>query len=300
MGKINKIPTFAGLKNLNALLMNIYHTITETQSFVNECRKNKLRIGFVPTMGALHQGHLSLAAKAKAENDILIASIFVNPIQFNNKEDLQKYPRTFEKDAEMLQSIGCDVIFAPSETEMYPEPDTSFFDFGMLDKVMEGKFRPGHFNGVAVVVKKLFEIVMPDNAYFGEKDYQQLQIIRVMVKQKNLAVKIIPCPIVRETDGLAMSSRNMRLTKEERTIAPFIYQTLSEAKEKATQLSPTELTIRVLNQIQTQKMMKAEYFEIVDTTTLLPITNWNDCEHAIGCIAVFLGSVRLIDNVLLK
>ena len=280
--------------------MNTYNTIAETQSFVHQCRQNNLKIGFVPTMGALHQGHLSLIEKAKAENDIVIASIFVNPIQFNNKEDLQKYPRTLEKDAAMLQSIGCDAIFAPSETEMYPEPDTTVFDFGMLDKVMEGKFRPGHFNGVAVVVKRLFEIVKPDNAYFGEKDYQQLQIIKAMVAQKNLAVNIIPYPIVREADGLAMSSRNMRLTEEERTIAPFIHKTLSEAKEKAKQLSPSELTTWVLNQIQIQAIMKTEYFEIVDASTLLAITNWNDSEHAIGCIAIFLGNVRLIDNILLK
>lgn len=300
MGKINKIPTFAGLKNQKGLLMNIYYTISETQGFVNECRQKKIKIGFVPTMGALHLGHLSLIERAKAENDIVIASIFVNPIQFNNIEDLKKYPRTLEKDASLLQSIGCDAIFAPSEAEMYPEPDTSVYDFGMLDKVMEGKFRPGHFNGVAVVVKRLFDIVKPDNAYFGEKDYQQLQIIKAMVVQKNLAVNIIPCPIVREADGLAMSSRNIRLSPEERAAAPFIHKTLSEAKEKAKELSPVELTTWVLNQIQTQEMMKTEYFEIVDTSTLLAISEWNDSEHAIGCIALFLGNVRLIDNILLK
>ncbi len=300
MGKINKIPTFAGLKNQKGLLMNTYNTIAETQGFVYECRQKSLKIGFVPTMGALHQGHLSLIERAKAENDIVIASIFVNPIQFNNKEDLQKYPRTLEKDSAMLQNAGCNAIFAPSVAEMYPQPDTTVYDFGMLDKVMEGKFRPGHFNGVAVVVKRLFDIVMPDNAYFGEKDYQQLQIIKAMVAQKNLAVNIIPCPIVREADGLAMSSRNMRLTAEERLIAPFIYKTLSEAKEKAKQFSPSELTTWVLNQIKTQDMLKTEYFEIVDTSTLLPISKWDECENAIGCIAVFLGSVRLIDNIGLK
>lgn len=297
MGKINKILTFAALKILKGLLMNTYHTIVEVRQFIQDCRKNQLKIGFVPTMGALHQGHLSLIRKAKSENDIVVASIFVNPIQFNNKEDLQKYPRTLEKDADLLESVGCDAIFAPSESEMYPEADTTVYDFGSLAEVMEGKFRPGHFNGVAVVVKRLFDIVQPDNAYFGEKDYQQLQIIKSLVKQKNIPVIINPCPIVRETDGLAMSSRNIRLTEDERNVAPFIYQTLLQAKEKANQLNPAELTQWVIKQIESQDLMTTEYFEIVDSTTLLPVTEWKNCEHAIGCIVVFLGSVRLIDNI---
>jgi pantoate--beta-alanine ligase len=280
--------------------MNIYKTIAETKKFVQHCHQNQLKIGFVPTMGALHQGHLSLIEKAKTENDIVVASIFVNPIQFNNREDLLKYPRTLDKDAAMLQQVGCDAIFAPSENEMYPEPDTTVYEFGSLAEVMEGKFRPGHFNGVAVVVKRLFDIVQPDNAYFGEKDYQQLQIIKSLVKQKNIPVTIIPCPIVRETDGLAMSSRNIRLTEVERNVAPFIYKTLLQAKEKANQFNPDELLHWVINQIKSQPLMTPEYFEIVDATTLLPISNWNECEHAIGCIALFLGSVRLIDNIGLK
>ena len=277
--------------------MEIFKTITATQTHLQKAKTTPVKIGFVPTMGALHEGHLALVKKAKSENDIVVVSIFVNPIQFNNKEDLLKYPRTLEKDAALLQAVGCDIIFTPDEKEMYPEPDTTVYDFGQLDKVMEGKFRPGHFNGVAVVVKRLFDIVMPDNAYFGEKDYQQLQIIKFMVKHKFIPVNIIPFPIVREVDGLAMSSRNMRLNAEEREIAPFIYQTLLQAKEKTNQLTPIELTNWVLQRINDHELLTAEYFEIADATTLLPINNWKDCEHAIGCIAVFMGSVRLIDNI---
>lgn len=277
--------------------MNIYHTVAEIQQFVKECKNKKYKIGFVPTMGALHEGHLSLIKQAKATNEIVIASIFVNPIQFNNKEDLLKYPRTLEKDADMLQSTGCDVVFAPSEAEIYPEPINTVYNFEQLAEVMEGKFRPGHFNGVAVVVKRLFDIVQPDNAYFGEKDYQQLQIIKSLVKQEQIPVNIIPCPIVRETDGLAMSSRNMRLADEERKVAPFIYQTLLQAKEKSSYLNPAEVKKWVHEQIKTQPLIKSEYFEIVDSDTLSTITNWEDCDFAIGCIAVFLGNVRLIDNI---
>ncbi len=280
--------------------MEIFNTITATQSYLQKAKTAHKTIGFVPTMGALHQGHLALVKRAKAENDIVIISVFVNPIQFNNKEDLLKYPRTLEKDAALLQTVGCDAIFAPDEKEMYPEPDTTIYDFGQLATVMEGKFRPGHFNGVAIVVKRLFDIVQPDKAYFGEKDYQQLQIIQSLIQQKNIPVTIIPCPIVRETDGLAMSSRNMQLTSEERKVAPFIYQTLQQAKEKTSQFNPAELKAWVLKQIISNPSLAPEYFEIADATTLLPITDWKDCEHAIGCIALFLGKVRLIDNIGLK
>ncbi|MCX6231757.1 MAG: pantoate--beta-alanine ligase [Bacteroidetes bacterium] len=280
--------------------MEIFNTIITTQSYLAPFKKNNKTIGFVPTMGALHQGHLALVKQAKAENDIVVVSIFVNPIQFNNKEDLLKYPRTFETDASLLEAEGCDVIFYPDESQMYPEPDQSVYDFGLLDKVMEGKFRPGHFNGVAIVVKKLFDIVLPDKAYFGEKDYQQLQIIKALVEHKNIPVTIIPCPIYREDDGLAMSSRNMRLTAEERKVAPFIYQTLLQAKDKSNQLNPNELTHWVIQQIEENSMLTLEYFEIVDAATLLPVINFNDCQSSIGCIAVFLGDVRLIDNILLE
>ncbi|MFZ4399539.1 MAG: pantoate--beta-alanine ligase [Bacteroidales bacterium] len=280
--------------------MEIFKTIAAMQNFLQKAKKTSVKIGFVPTMGALHDGHLALVKKAKSENSIVVVSIFVNPIQFNNKEDLLKYPRTLEKDAALLDAVGCDIIFAPDEKEMYPEPDNTVYEFGKLATVMEAKFRPGHFNGVAVVVKRLFDIVQADNAYFGEKDYQQLQIIKSLVKQKNIPVNIIPCPIVREIDGLAMSSRNMRLTFEERKIAPFIYQTLFQAKEKAKLLTPTDLTNWVLQSINNHKLLTVEYFEIADATTLSPVTDWEDCELAIGCIAVFLGNVRLIDNIVLK
>ncbi len=299
MVKIIKFPPLqAHFKN--TFLMEIFNTIIETQSYLQILKKSNKSIGFVPTMGALHQGHLALVRQAKAENKVVVVSIFVNPIQFNNKEDLLKYPRTFETDAAMLKAIGCDVIFYPDEAQMYPEPDTTVYDFGQLDKVMEGKFRAGHFNGVAIVVKKLLDIVQPNKAYFGEKDYQQLQIIKALVKQKNIKVEIVSCAIVRENDGLAMSSRNMRLTPEERKAAPFIYQTLLQAKEKSSQINPTELTQWVIKQIKTNSLFTLEYFEIADASTLLPISNWKDCEHAIGCIAVFLGNVRLIDNIKLK
>jgi pantoate--beta-alanine ligase len=231
---------------------------------------------------------------------MVIVSIFVNPIQFNNQEDLLKYPRNFEADAALLKDIGCDVIFYPEEAEIYPQPDHSVYDFGMLDKVMEGKFRPGHFNGVAIVVNKLLEIISPDNAYFGEKDYQQLQIIKTLVRQKQIPVNIIACPIVREADGLAMSSRNMRLSPEEREIAAFIFQTLVEAKAKSNQLDPSELTQWVITQFESKALFTLEYFEIVDATTLLAVLNWDECNSVIACIAVYLGNVRLIDNIRIR
>jgi len=280
--------------------MEIFNTVAAIQNYLQQTKSTPKTIGFIPTMGALHQGHLALVKRAKAENEIVIVSIFVNPIQFNNNDDLLKYPRTLEKDAALLQTVGCDAIFAPDEKEMYPEPDTTIYDFGQLATVMEGKFRPGHFNGVAIVVKRLLDIIQPGKAYFGEKDYQQLQIIKSLVQQKKIPVAIIPCPIVRETDGLALSSRNMQLTAEERKVAPFIYQTLQLAKEKASLLSPSELTTWVLQQIISIPSLAPEYFEIADATTLLPITDWKDCKHAIGCIAVYLGKVRLIDNIGLK
>ena len=280
--------------------MEILKTIAATQIYLQNAKKQQFTIGFVPTMGALHDGHLALVKQAKAENDIVVVSIFVNPIQFNNKEDLLNYPRNIEKDAELLKTVGCNAIFAPDEKEIYPEPISTVYDFGLLATVMEGKFRPGHFNGVAVVVKRLFDIVQPDNAYFGKKDYQQLQIIKLLVQQEKIPVNIISYPIVRETDGLAMSSRNMRLTSEERLVAPFIYQTLLKAKEKAGKLSLNDIIEWVLQEIEDNPLLTAEYFEITDATTLSPVTEWENCEHAIGCIAVFLGNVRLIDNIILK
>jgi len=206
--------------------MKLLETVAETQAHVALLKQEGQQIGFVPTMGALHLGHISLIRRARQENAVVICSIFVNPIQFNNPDDLAKYPRTLESDAAMLDEAGCDAVFAPTTVEMYPEPDTTIFDFGMLDKVMEGKFRPGHFNGVAIVVRHLLEIVRPDVVYFGEKDFQQLTIVRKMVDMLSLPVRIVTCPIVRETDGLAMSSRNQRLLPQERAVAPLLYTAL--------------------------------------------------------------------------
>jgi pantoate--beta-alanine ligase len=250
-------------------------------------------------MGALHEGHLVLIRHAAAENDFVAVSIFVNPIQFNNPEDLAKYPRTLEDDLLKLEGTGCNLVFAPSAQEMYPEPDLTEFDFGDLDKVMEGKFRPGHFRGVAVVVKKLFEIVTPHKAYFGEKDFQQLAIIKKMVSMLKMPVEIVPCPIVREADGLAMSSRNARLTPEERAEAPAIYKALSAVKENYSWFIPAGVKQLVTGEIQENQYFRVEYAEVVDTQTLQPFEDWHDAEHAAVCVAAFIGNVRLIDNIVL-
>jgi len=282
--------------------MNVFEKIASLQEHLAGLRKNNKSVGLVPTMGALHSGHLSLIERAKSENEVVVCSVFVNPIQFNNPEDLEKYPRDLKKDLALLAEAGCNVVFTPTPEEMYPEPDTTIFDLGGLDKVMEGKFRPGHFNGVAVVVTKLFSIVQPQHAYFGEKDFQQLAIIKYFTRNLQLPIQIIGCPIVRESDGLAKSSRNQRLTADERTIAPFIYQTLSRAKEKLLesyrQISVDELTTWVVTQIQQHEQLKVEYFEIVDAQTLLPVKNWYDSQNIIGCITVYCGEIRLIDNII--
>jgi pantoate--beta-alanine ligase len=280
-------------------MITLIHTIALTRTEIEKAHSEGKTIGFVPTMGALHEGHLQLVKRSVAENDFTVVSIFVNPIQFNNKEDLEKYPRNLDADMLLLAETGCNLVFAPSADEMYPTPDNTTFDFGNLDKVMEGKFRPGHFNGVAVVVKKFFEIVSPDKAYFGEKDFQQLAIIRLMNKLLEMPVKIIGCPIVREPDGLAMSSRNTRLTPEERAVAPLIYKTLTETKENYSWFIPDGIGQLVTGQIESEARMRVEYAEVVDTETLQPIKDWDNAPHAILCVAVFLGKVRLIDNIVL-
>jgi pantoate--beta-alanine ligase len=277
----------------------LLHTITETRTAIEQQLAEGKTIGFVPTMGALHDGHLQLIRRAASENDFVAVSIFVNPIQFNNPEDLAKYPRTLETDIQKLEGTGCKLVFAPSAQEMYPEPDLTEFDFGQLDKVMEGKFRPGHFRGVAVVVKKLFEIITPHKAYFGEKDFQQLTILKKMVNMLKMPVEIIPCPIVREPDGLAMSSRNARLTKEERAEAPAIYQALSKVKENYSWFIPGGVKQLVLGELQENPYFRVEYAEVVDSETLQPFEDWQDAKHAVVCVAVIIGQVRLIDNVVL-
>lgn len=277
--------------------MLIFSIIKELRPYLDEQKAVGKKIGFVPTMGALHEGHLSLMRKAKAENDLLVVSIFVNPIQFNNPEDLKKYPRNIEADKEMLQKVGCDVLFLPEEKEIYPEPITKKYDFGFLATIMEGAFRPGHFNGVAIVVHKLFNIILPYQAYFGEKDFQQLAIIKKLVEMEHLPVKIIPCPIVREADGLAMSSRNMLLSPAQRKIAPFIYQTLQEAKRRRNHICVNPLRQMITNIYEGNENFKLEYFDIVEDKNLQTIRSWNDKIGAIACVAAWLGKVRLIDNI---
>jgi pantoate--beta-alanine ligase len=278
--------------------VEVINTIKEMQTFSSSHRKEGKKLGFVPTMGALHQGHLELVKQAVKENDIAVCSIFINPIQFNNPDDLKKYPRTFQRDSELLEKEGCHIIFHPSVEEMYPGPVVKVYDFGNLDKVMEGKYRQGHFNGVAVVVKKLFDMVMPHRAYFGEKDYQQLAIIKALVKMENLDVEIVPCPIVREDDGLAMSSRNVRLSAEQRHHAPSIYKTLARARNLYPVSTVAEVKQEVINAINEEPLMNLEYFEISDTETLEPITDKKPEKAVIACIAVHMGDVRLIDNMI--
>jgi pantoate--beta-alanine ligase len=248
-------------------------------------------------MGALHPGHLSLVERAARENDRVVVSIFVNPNQFNDPNDLKNYPRTLEADKALLSALACDYLFVPAVEEVYPEPDTRKFSFGALETVMEGRYRPGHFNGVAQVVSKLFEMVRPERAYFGLKDFQQFCIVKNMVSRMNLPVKIVACDTMREADGLAMSSRNRLLTSEHRAVAPQIYRILQEARAEAGHLSPEALQRAVKEKIGSFKLLNLEYFEIVDELTLLPCTDWSQPGNKVGCIAVYAGSVRLIDNI---
>lgn len=277
--------------------MNVFNFIVDIQRFVEEKHNLGLKVGFVPTMGALHEGHLSLINRAKKENDIVVCSVFVNPIQFNNPADLEKYPRTPEKDIEKLEQAGCDAVFMPTAEEMYPNTVEDHYDFGDLERVMEGACRPGHFNGVAIVVRKLFEIVTPNKAYFGEKDFQQLAIINKMVSDLNMNLEIVPCPIIRENDGLAMSSRNVRLNEAERAIAPKIFATLNDSITKKDVMSPAEMKKYALTKYAEIKEFDVEYVEITDEINLKSLENWNECDHARIFVALQLGPVRLIDNV---
>ena len=277
--------------------MKIVKGINELKGYLVDSKRNGKRIGLVPTMGALHKGHLSLVERCVRENDICVVSVFVNPTQFNDKHDLETYPRTLEADCALLESAGCDFVFAPSVEEMYPEPDTRTFDFGTVMQVMEGAKRPGHFNGVAQVVGKLFYIVEPDNAYFGEKDFQQIAVIRAMVKQLQIPVQINACPIVREADGLALSSRNTRLTPALRQKAPLIARTLQESKALAATKSVREVIDYVVNTLNADPDLEVEYYEIVDGDSLVSIQDWKDTSYAVGCVTVYCGEVRLIDNI---
>ena len=276
--------------------MEIFETKSDLVQILNGYRGSGKAIGFVPTMGALHCGHLSLVDLCRRENDVTVVSIFVNPTQFNNQSDLVNYPRTLEADLDQLKLAKCDFVFVPPVTEMYPEKDTRVFDFGKLDKVMEGVHRPGHFNGVAQVVSKLFDVVQPVRAYFGEKDFQQLAIIRRLVTMTNDRVQIVGCPIIREDDGLAMSSRNMRLTPEQRQNAPVIARTLFACKEKIATMPLDELKKWAAAQIDHTPGLQTEYFDIVDRQTLQTAAQYR--ENALqGCIAVHAGAIRLIDNI---
>ena len=277
--------------------MNLINTVKGVQEMITSLRNEGKSIGFVPSMGALHEGHLSLVKQCISDNDICVVSIFVNPTQFNNTEDLVKYPRNLEKDCLYLEKAGVDIVFAPSVEEIYPQPDTRQFDFDQLDKVMEGEHRPGHFNGVAQVVSRLFDIIKPDMAYFGEKDFQQLAIIREMVKQLELNVQIIPMPIVRETSGLALSSRNERLNAKQRLDAVKISEVLLSLSKNRKKYSVDELQKILVEKINAVESLKVEYFDIVDGYSLQSIRHWSDTKYAVGCIAVFCGDVRLIDNV---
>lgn len=280
--------------------MKLIQTIQELRTELDALRKEGKTIGLVPTMGALHAGHASLVKRAVAENDVVVVSDFVNPTQFNDKNDLLKYPRTLDVDCKLLEECGASFVFAPSVEEIYPEPDTRQFSYAPLDTVMEGKFRPGHFNGVCQIVSKLFLIVEPTRAYFGEKDFQQLAIIREMVRKYPFNLEIVGCPIVREADGLALSSRNARLSDEQRIQALQISKTLFASVEYAQTHTLAETKAFVESAISTAEGLRLEYFEIVDGNSLQTVCDWKDGSCIVGCITVFCGEVRLIDNIKYK
>lgn len=279
--------------------MQIISTVDELRKVVSAARADGKTIGLVPTMGALHDGHISLVERARSECDFVVVSIFVNPTQFNNPDDLKTYPRTVEADCAKLEEAGVDVAFVPTVEEVYPEPDTRTFDLGPVAEVMEGAMRPGHFNGVAQIVSKLFDYVRPDKAYFGEKDYQQIAVIRRMVELEGFDIDIVACPIKRETDGLAMSSRNVRLTPEQRAIAPAIHEALVACRDLFEQgLDLQDVRDITIDELNSNDGMEVEYFDIVDADTLQPVESRSEAKgDLVGCITVWLGDVRLIDNI---
>ena len=278
--------------------MKTFYTVNELKQELSKVARAD--VGFVPTMGALHAGHRSLVEKARRECKVVVVSVFVNPTQFNDKNDLRNYPRTPEEDAAMLEAAGADYVLMPSVEEIYPEPDTRQFDFGLIDKVMEGATRPGHFNGVAQVVSRLFDIVNPAKAYFGEKDFQQIAVIKAMVKQLNLDVEIVECPIIRGEDGLALSSRNTLLDEAHRAAAPHIYEVISQCAAKSAEMSPAELTEWVVEQVEANELLKVIYFQAVDALTMQQVATWDESKRVQGCIAVQAGDIRLIDNIKIK
>lgn len=279
--------------------MKIINTVAALQQAVTEAKQQGLSVGLVPTMGALHEGHASLIRQSVAENQLTVVSVFVNPTQFNDPKDLQHYPRTFEADAQLIASLGGDVVFAPSVEEVYPQEDTRVFAYPPIDTVMEGARRPGHFNGVCQIVSKLFDMVSPDKAYFGEKDFQQIAVVRAMMRDLGYKFQLVPCPIVREESGLALSSRNALMSDEERVLATNIYRTLRESVDYTQSHTVAETQQFVVEQLNALEGLEVEYYEIVNGETLQSVTSWQDAPHIQGCITVFCGArpVRLIDNI---
>lgn len=282
--------------------MKLVHTIIDLQGLLAEARKAGKTIGLVPTMGALHAGHASLVERSVRENDVTVVSIFLNPTQFNDKTDLEKYPRTLEADCALLEQVGATIAFAPSVDEIYPEPDTRQFSYPPTDSVMEGAMRPGHFNGVCQIVSKLFAMANPDKAYFGEKDFQQIAVIRRMVEDLKFKLEIVPCPVIREESGLARSSRNTLLTDEERAIAANIYKTMAQSKALVAGHSVQAVHDYVVSTINAVPGLEVQYFSIVDGKTLADVTSWNESDDIVGCITVYCGSqpIRLIDHIRYK
>lgn len=278
--------------------MKTVRTAKELREAVEALKAEGRSVGFVPTMGALHAGHVSLIEKARADNDAVVVSVFVNPTQFNNPDDLRTYPRTEEADCRKLLEAGVDIAFLPTVEEIYPEPDTRVFDLGPVAEVMEGAMRPGHFNGVAQVVSRLFRMVQPDRAYFGEKDFQQISVIRRMVELEGFDMEIVACPIKREADGLALSSRNVRLSAEQRAIAPNIHRILAASVADARSKSVAEVKQAVTDAINAVDGMEVEYYEIVNPADMQPVAEWSEAgDEAVGCVTVYMGDVRLIDNI---
>ncbi len=280
--------------------MRIISKVSDLKQSLSALREGGKSVGLVPTMGALHEGHQSLVERARRENDIVVVSVFLNPTQFNNAEDLKTYPRTAEADAALLERCGVDIAFMPTVEDVYPEPDTRVFHLGPVAEVMEGAMRPGHFNGVCQIVSKLFMFVEPTRAYFGEKDFQQIAVIKAMVAQLGMSLEIVECPCVREADGLAKSSRNVRLTPLVRKVAPAIYRTLKESLVFAEDHSVEQTHDWVVATINAYPEMEVEYYMICDGDTLQPVTSWEESRHVVGCITVYCGDVREIDNITYK
>ena len=277
--------------------MEVINNISQLRKSLALHRSKGQTIGLVPTMGALHEGHASLVRRSVKENDVTVVSVFLNPTQFNDPKDLERYPRTLDADCQLLEECGADIVFAPSVKEIYPEPDTRQFSYPPTDSVMEGAMRPGHFNGVCQIVSKLFSYVEPDRAYFGEKDYQQIAVIRRMVEDLGFKLQIVPCPVVRQDDGLALSSRNTLLTKKERVTAANIYRILNESRSLGLTVQQTH--DYVVDEINKISGLEVQYFSIVDGDSLADVNSWDDAQSIVGCITVFCGSkpIRLIDHI---